>query len=122
MSEALSPNPPSITVLRPEPEVALVVLEGEHDLATAPDLEKTLDDALGNCSHLIVDLSTTEFIDSTTIRTLVNAKQHADNTDRAFNVVLHTTPIVELALEISGVLPSLNRVRSLEQALTASAA
>jgi anti-anti-sigma factor len=119
MSEALSPTPPTITVLRPEPEVALVVLQGEHDLASTPDLEKTLDDALTNCSHLIVDLSTTEFIDSTTIRALVDAKKHADNTDHAFNVVLATTPIVERALEITNVLPILNRVTSLEQALTA---
>jgi anti-anti-sigma factor len=119
MIETPLPHPPSVEVRRPEPGVALIVLEGEQDLASAGVLEQTLENALADCSHLIVDLSATGFIDSSTIRILVSAKKHADNADRAFNIVLGTAPIVERALEISNVLPSLNRVGSLEQALTA---
>ena len=122
MSKTPSPHLPSVKVLRPEPEVALIVLEGEHDLASATELEQSLDDALANCSHLIVDLSTTEFIDSTTIALLIRAKKRADNADRAFNLVLGTAPIVERVLEISNVLPSLNTVTSLEHALSGRAA
>jgi anti-sigma B factor antagonist len=119
MSKTSPPSPPSVEVLRPQPQVALIVLNGEHDLASAPKLAQTLDDAVASSSHLIVDLSTTEFIDSSTILVLVKAKSHADNADCAFNLVLGTTPIVERALEISNVLPSLNRVTSTEHALAA---
>jgi anti-sigma B factor antagonist len=120
----MSQTPPfplsRVEVLRPEPEVALIVLEGEHDLASAPDLAQTLRDALGNCSHLIVDLSTCEFIDSSTILALVKAKKHADSVNCDFNLVLGTAPIVERALQISKVLPGLNRVTSIEQARAAA--
>jgi anti-anti-sigma factor len=119
MSESPFPSPPSIKLLRPRPGVALVVLAGEHDLSSAPDLKRELDQALGSCDHLIVDISATEFIDSSTLRVLVNSRKHAEDAGSAFNLVLGTAPIVEIALEISKVLPGLNRVRDVEQALAA---
>ena len=73
--------------------------------------------ALDRCTQLIVDLSSAEFIDSSTITALVNAKKHADQVGCKFNLVLASTPIVERALEITGVLPGLNRVATVEQAL-----
>ena len=69
------------------------------------ELRRTFDQSLGRCDHLIVDLSAAEFIDSTTIRVLMEAREHAAELDRKFNVVLGTAPIVERVLEISGILP-----------------
>ena len=69
--------------------------------------------------HLIVDLSAAEFIDSTTIRVLMEARAHAANLDRKFSVVLGTAAIVEQVLEISGVLALLNVVPTVEGALAA---
>jgi hypothetical protein len=50
---------------------------------------------------------------------LVHAKTAANEGDRRFNLVLNTTPIVERVLEITGVLDTLNRVHTLEEALAA---
>ena len=110
-------SPPTIELRRPRPDTVLVVLSGEHDLNSAAELGKTLTLALDRCTHLIVDLSSAEFVDSSTITALVNAKKHADHAGCEFNLVLASTPIVERALEITGVLPGLNRVATLEQAL-----
>jgi anti-anti-sigma factor len=116
MSELLS-HKPTVEVRWPRPDTALVVLGGEHDLATTTNLAETLDELLSSCAHLIVDLSTTDFIDSSAIRVLVNTKTSADERGRRYNLVLGSTPIVERALELTGVLSTLNRVRSVEEAL-----
>jgi anti-anti-sigma factor len=110
-------KPPSIDVRWPHPGIATVILGGEHDLASADRLSTVLTDTLGVCTHLIVDLSATEFIDSTTIRVLISTKGRADATDRRFNLLMGTEPIVERALEITGVLTALNRVHTLEEAI-----
>ena len=49
----------------PQPDVALVVLAGEHDLYSEDELRERFEQALARCDHLIVDLSAAEFIDST---------------------------------------------------------
>lgn len=107
-------------VRTPRPTVAQIVLGGEHDLSTAGQLEETLDQSLSSCSHLIVDLSSVEFIDSSTIKVLVHAKKAASERDCPFNLLLGTTPAVERVLEITGVLDHLDRVHSLEDALQVS--
>jgi anti-anti-sigma factor len=112
-----SSSAPTIEVRRPRPDVVLVVLSGEHDLSSAAELGATLSLALDRCSHLIVDLSCAEFVDSSTIAALVNAKKHADRRECKFNLVLASTPIVERVLEITSVLPGLNRVATIERAL-----
>jgi anti-anti-sigma factor len=117
------PNPgheATTDVRSPRPGLAQIVLGGKHDLSSAPQLYNTLNEALTNCTHLIVDLSSAEFIDSSTIRVLVNAKKAASERDCPFNLVLSTTPIVERVLEITNVLDYLNRVHSLEEALQVS--
>jgi anti-anti-sigma factor len=116
MSELLS-HEPTVEVRWPRPGTALVLLGGEHDLATATTLDQTLKRVLDGCTHLIVDLSDTEFLDSSTIRAIVMAKKHSDATGKTFNLLLASTPIVERALEIAGVLSSLNRVRTINEAL-----
>jgi anti-anti-sigma factor len=113
----MTDNGPTIDVRSPEPGIAQVVLGGEHDLSNAEQLRETLDQALANCSHLIVDLSSTEFIDSTVIKALLNTKKAADESGHSFNLVLGTSPLVERVLEITSVLPALNRVHSLGEAL-----
>ena len=121
MSTATPPLEPTFEILRPRPGTAQVVLGGEHDLASAPRLQKTLDDSLRSCSHLVVDLTAAEFIDSTTLNVLVRTRNRAYDGGVEFTLVLASTPIVERALEISGVLPSLNRVATIEEALAQGA-
>src|SRR5262249_23197337 len=100
----------------PRPYTALVVLGGEHDLATAPTIRETVGEALASCAHLVVDVSGALFIDSSTIAAFVQAKNGADGQGLRFNLVLGTAAIVERALEVSGVLAGLNVVRTVDRA------
>lgn len=108
---------PTIDVRRPKPHIALVVLGGEHDLDSAPLVEQATEEALLTCSHLIIDISPVQFIDSSIINLLVQLKKDADAKDCRFNLVMGTAPGVERALEICGVLPALNHVKNVDIAL-----
>jgi anti-sigma B factor antagonist len=119
MSHAPAFQVPTIEVRSPQPDAALVILAGEHDLHSAEKVQQAFDQALVVSDHLIVDLSTTEFIDSTIVGLLVKTKKNAIELDRKFNVVLGTAPVVERILEVTGVLPLLNIVPTVEQALAA---
>jgi anti-sigma B factor antagonist len=119
MSDASSSHEPTIEVRSPQPHAALVVLGGEHDLYSADELQHTCDQSLVACDHLIVDLSAAEFIDSTIIGVLLKTREKAAGLDRRFSVVLGTAPIVERILEVTGVVPLLNVVPTVERALDA---
>ena len=119
MSDGRSSREPAIEVLLPQPNALVIVLSGEHDLTSAEELRQTLDQSLGSCDHLIVDISAVEFIDSTTIRVLMETRGHAVEGDRKFTLVLGTAPIVERVLEISGLLTLMNVVPTIERALAA---
>jgi len=117
MSNAPAFQVPTIEVRSPQPHAALVVLAGEHDLHSADEVQQTLDRSLAVCDHLIVDISAAEFIDSTIVGVLLQTKKNAIELDRSFNVVLGTAPVVERILEVTGVVPLLNVVPTVEQAL-----
>ena len=119
MSDATAFQVPTIEVRSPRPHAALVVLAGEHDLHSANEVQQTFDQSLAVCDHLIVDLSTAEFIDSTIIGVLMQTRKRAVELDRKFNVVLGTAPVVERILEVTGVVPLLNVVPTVERALVA---
>jgi anti-anti-sigma factor len=119
MSSASAFRVPTIEVRSPQPGATLVVLAGEHDLYSADEVQQTLGQSLALCDHLIVDISATEFIDSTIIAVLLQTRKNAAELDRKFNVVLGTALVVERILEITGVVPLLNVVPSVEQALAA---
>jgi anti-anti-sigma factor len=119
MGDAPAFQVPTIEVRSPQPDAALVVLAGEHDLYSADEVQQTFDQSLAICDHLIVDLSTAEFIDSTIVHLLLQTKKNAIELDRKFNVVLGTAPVVERILEVTGVVPHLNVVQTVERALAA---
>ena len=119
MSHAPAFQVPTIEVRSPRPHAALVVLAGEHDLHSADEVQQTFDQSLAVCDHLIVDLSAAEFIDSTIVHVLLQAKKDAVELGRKFNVVLGTAPVAERILEVTGVVPLLNVVPTVERALAA---
>ena len=119
MSDAPAFQVPTVEVRLSQPHAVLVVLAGEHDLHSADEVQQTFDRSLAVCDHLIVDLSTAEFIDSTIVGVLLQAKKNAVELDRKFNVVLGTAPVVERILEVTGVVPLLNVVPTVEWALAA---
>jgi anti-sigma B factor antagonist len=111
------PTEPTVVLRWVKPDIAIVVLEGEHDLASAASVDRVVGDALLTCSHLIIDIASADFIDSTIIDLLVRTKRDADSRGRRFNLVLGEAPLIEKPLEICGVLPSLNRVTDVHGAL-----
>ena len=117
MSNAPAFTVPTIQVRSPRPHAALVVLAGEHDLYSADEVQQTLDQSLAVCDHLIVDLSAAEFIDSTIVHVLLQAKKNAVELGRKFNVVLGSVPVAERILEVTGVVPLLHVVPTVERAL-----
>jgi anti-anti-sigma factor len=119
MSDASAFQVPTIEVRSPQPYAAVVVLGGEHDLSSADEVQQTLDQSLTACDHLIVDLSTAEFIDSTIVALLLQTKKNATELDRKFNVVLGSALVVERILEVTGAVPLLNVVPTVERALAA---
>jgi anti-sigma B factor antagonist len=56
--------------------LATVVVTGELDLATAPELARALDEH-GDAELLLVDLTATTFIDSTGVRMLIEADRRS---------------------------------------------
>jgi anti-anti-sigma factor len=57
----------------------VVVVRGELDIATAPDLEKALlDAATGEALPVFVDMTATSFLDSTGLKVLVHAARQLD--------------------------------------------
>jgi anti-sigma B factor antagonist len=109
----------AIEVRWPQPGVAVVVLAGEHDLYSGDELRQALEQTLARCDHLVVDLSAAEFIDSTIVAVLIQTMKDTTELGRKFNVVLGTAPAVERILDVTGVIPLLAVVPTVEQALVA---
>jgi anti-sigma B factor antagonist len=59
----------------------LVSLEGEHDLSTADDLGEKLQAIFRTGTTVVIDLSTTTFIDSSTLGVLIHADRYAHEHD-----------------------------------------
>ena len=83
---------------------AVVVIRGELDLATAPELEAALTERLDAGQDVVVDLRELAFLDSTGLRVLVASHVRAEGGDATFLIVrpLPGAPIKRI-LEIAGV-------------------
>jgi anti-sigma B factor antagonist len=58
----------------PAPDLHLIVVEGELDLAVAPELREAIERAAGT-GRVIVDLGPCDFIDSTGIAVLIRGRE-----------------------------------------------
>lgn len=112
--------------LRPEPtieiewsgtDVTIVRLLGEHDLLSAPELDDQLRSLTRCGEHIVVDLSETAFIDSSIMHALIETHAATARRQQRLVLLLATEPPVRRALEISGVLDTLDHAPTLEQAL-----
>jgi anti-anti-sigma factor len=83
---------------------AVVVIRGELDLATAPDLETAIQERLDDGQDVVVDLRELDFMDSTGLRVLVAAHARVEGTEQRFLIVrpLPGAPI-ERILAVAGV-------------------
>ncbi len=77
-AHALTGTKLALEVETPAPQVRLLAVTGELDMFAAPELKRTIADALeGEALDLIVDLTRTTFIDSSGLAALILAMKRA---------------------------------------------
>ena len=106
-----------VRVEHPRAGAAIANLTGEHDVATSAHLQELLGSLIEENELVVVDFSEAEFVDSSTIFTLLQAHGAALEQGTALRLQLGTAPIVERASEITGVLKRLECVATREEAL-----
>jgi anti-sigma B factor antagonist len=96
------PGAPVTCEVVPDRERVVVLVSGELDLLTAPEVRTTLGELLSaGFDKVTVDLSGLTFIDSTGLRLLVTASTQAREHDCEFSLV-PGSPGVRRAFEVSG--------------------
>jgi anti-sigma B factor antagonist len=103
-------------------DVMVVVVEGEHDIYTAPTLRERLDEALARGGGIVVDLAGATFVDSSVLGALLDARRRALEAERGFVVSVGDTvePGVQRILDITGLVPVLPVLRGRDQAIEAA--
>jgi anti-sigma B factor antagonist len=89
--------------------VVVVVLSGEHDVYTAPELREKIGSVIEESAPLVIDLTPTTFLDSSVLRVLLEARRNADERGLGFAVALDDGEAlgVRRILEVTGLIPVL---------------
>ncbi len=66
---------------------SVVMLNGEIDLNNSPDARKVILNSLKKMKHVMVDLSSVEYIDSSGVASLVEGFQYARTNDLEFGLI-----------------------------------
>jgi anti-sigma B factor antagonist len=105
-------------------DVVVVVVEGEHDIYTAPTLRERLDEALERGRGIVVDLTGATFVDSSVLGALLDARRRALEGARGFVVCVGDSvePGVQRILDITGLVPVLPVVSGRAAAIDAARA
>jgi anti-sigma B factor antagonist len=103
-------------------DVVVVVVEGEHDIFTAPTLRERLDEAIGRGGGIVGDLTGATFVDSSVLGALLDARRRALEAARGFVVCVGASvePGVQRILDITGLVPVLPVVNGREAAIDAA--
>jgi anti-anti-sigma factor len=97
-----------------------VIVAGELDQATLPELQRTLDEAIdAGSGDLLIDLSDCSFIDSSGLAALVSARERVAATDSRGFAICCGTPQVQRLLEITGLDKAMGVVATRDEALEA---
>jgi anti-anti-sigma factor len=96
--EGDTPPRGTVHIAHQAPGLAVVSMQGEHDLSTAPELTQTLEQAAAH-SNVVVDLSACSFMDSTVINTLVKTARRVRSDGEQLVLVIppDQTPVARLA-------------------------
>src|SRR3954451_15994666 len=103
-------------------DVVVVVVEGEHDIYTAPTLRERLEEALHRGGGVVVDLTGATFVDSSVLGALLDARRRAHDSTQGFVVCVGDTvePGVRRILDITGLVPVLPVVNGRGEAVAAA--
>ena len=86
-----------------QPDATVLKLSGELDIASAPVLERAIESLEPSKHPLVLDLGELAFMDSTGLRALLHARQHAAATNREL-LLRHGPRQVQRVFELSGTL------------------
>lgn len=99
-------------------ETPVIVVGGELDMATAPDLEAVVDEVLAEePASLAFDLTAVDFMGSVGLRILVAAAQQIGATSRF--AVIATGPAIVRPIELTGLDATLPLFPNVDKALAA---
>ena len=103
-------------------DVVVVVVEGEHDIYTAPTLRERLEEALSRGGGIVVDLTAATFVDSSVLGALLDARRRAIEAGQGYVVCVGVTvePGVQRILDITGLVPVLPVLRGRDEAIEAA--
>jgi anti-sigma B factor antagonist len=103
-------------------DVVVVIVEGEHDIYTAPTLRDRLDEAIGRGGGIVVDLTAATFVDSSVLGALLDARRRALHGEQGFVVCVGESvePGVQRILDVTGLVPVLPVVRGRAEAIDAA--
>jgi anti-sigma B factor antagonist len=115
-SRSGSARPPECVQLVPREDTAVLVLLGEHDTASAKRLETQLMPLVAETPVVILDLSHVQFLDSSSIATLLGAHKHAASNGHRVVIELGQNLTARRLLEIAGLLDQLTCVTTRDEA------
>src|SRR3954465_11711262 len=103
-------------------DVVVVVVEGEHDIYTAPTLRDRLDEAIGRGGGIVGDLTGATFVDSSVLVALLDARRRALEAGQGFVVSIGETvePGVQRILDTTGPVPVLPVINGRNAAIDAA--
>jgi anti-sigma B factor antagonist len=103
-------------------DVVVVVVEGEHDIYTAPTLRERLDEAIGRGGGIVVDRTGATFVDSSVRGALLDARRRALEAGQGFVVCIGEAvePGVQRILDITGLVPVLPVIIGRAEAIDAA--
>jgi anti-sigma B factor antagonist len=106
-----------VQVLAQTDQIAALCLEGEFDLANAPQIIEEAERLLADDKQVILDLSEATFIDSSVIHALFRVAAEARKTGRVVVLQLGTAAVVERVIQICNIERVLARASTRPEAL-----
>ena len=89
--------------------VAVLSVQGEHDVYTAPSLTEQVEGLIDERVPFVIDLTPATFVDSSVLRVLLEARRRAEEEGVGFAVALdqEDAGAVRRVLEVTGLIPVL---------------
>lgn len=113
----MSASVAQISVVRPEPSVAVVVFAGEHDLTSAKDATRIFEELATDGTSIVADLTQVSFLDTTIIHALVVGRNLAESAEVGFATCLPDGHVARRMLELMRVLEVLPAATSVDAAI-----
>jgi anti-sigma B factor antagonist len=106
----------------PEGGPAVLTVQGEHDLHTAPELRRRIDELIETGGPIVVDLSPSTFVDSSILGVLLDGRRRASDAGIGFAIAQADGAIaVTRVLQVTGLRSELPVHDTVEQALSTAA-